>query len=113
MRRLRATKWKIKRCHFMTNLQISIFLDNSSKQGNKKEEIILYPLLFAFFLRPNEDVLWLCLNKTNYRGVWTNFLDNNSNFHPALYERADRVITWGWDEPGASEHNLFICFTTN
>ena len=41
----------------MTNLQISIFLDNSSKQGNKEAEIILYPLLFAFFLRPDENVL--------------------------------------------------------
>ena len=73
----------------MTNLQqISIFLDNSSKQAlaDKKEELIFYPLLLAFFLRPNEDGLWLCLNKTNYRGVWTNFVDNNSNFHPTLYK---------------------------
>ena len=87
MRRLRAAKWKIKKCHFMTNQQISIFLNNKSSVWQERRDNHR-PLLFAFFPRLglDEDVLWLCLNKTNYRGVWTNFVDNNSNFHPTLYK---------------------------
>ena len=90
MRRLRATKWKIKRCHFMTNQQKSIFHDNKSSV-KKRNKYWSNPRCLSFSLGRlglDEDVLWLCLNKTNYRGVWTNFVDNNSNFHPALYERA-------------------------
>ena len=79
------------------------------------ERNIICPLLFAFFPRLglDEDVLWLCLNKTNYRGVWTNFVDNNSNFHPALYEPADPSHHPGPGQPGAEERSLVICFTTN
>ena len=45
-----------------------------------------------------------CPNKTNYRRVWTNFEDNNSNFRASGLGSAGR--------PAAVLH-LFICFATN
>ena len=45
-----------------------------------------------------------CPNKTNYRRVWTNFEDNNSNFRASGLGLAGR--------PPAVLH-LFICFATN